>query len=57
MRKYIGLVLSLIGISILIFHIAYAAKNETSETMFLLPLGILLGVGGAVFHIMINRKK
>ncbi|MFT5886058.1 MAG: hypothetical protein ACI9IP_002522 [Arcticibacterium sp.] len=50
MRKYIGLILSVIVIAILTFHISHVAKKETGTTMFLIPLG-------AVFHIMSNRTK
>lgn len=58
MKNIIGLIVSVLGIGIIVFHIYTTAKTQQSDgTFFLVPIGTLMSVGGAFFHIMQNKKK
>lgn len=54
--KIFALVLSFLGLIILLGTIIYQAKNETS-VFFMIPIGTLLSVGGAIAYMRIASKK
>jgi hypothetical protein len=56
MDKKISLVIAIIGLAILLFNIFQTVSTKSSESMFLLPVGLLLAISGSGYYIFKSRK-
>lgn len=56
MKKYIGIVIAIIGIGLLCFNLYWTVKNEANTTYYLMPLGLLLTILGTRIHMKMNKK-
>lgn len=57
MDKKIGLVIAVIGLAILLFNLFQTVSTQSAKTIFLMPLGLLLAIGGAMFYMFKSRKE
>ena len=56
MKKYIGLVIAIIGILVLAYAIYIQAKTEESHIEYIV-VGMGLNVAGVMYHLMNNVKR
>lgn len=57
MDKKIGLVVALIGLAILLFNVFQTVSTQSSQYVFLMPVGLLLAIGGAMYYMFKSRGK
>ncbi|MEM6765982.1 MAG: hypothetical protein AAF655_13685 [Bacteroidota bacterium] len=56
MKKYLGIILALIGIFIMGLQIGLTVKHESNEYFYLLPVGIALVIIGLIINFRMNKK-
>ncbi|MEL6194774.1 MAG: hypothetical protein AAFR66_22125 [Bacteroidota bacterium] len=57
MKKYLGIILALIGIFIMGLQIGLTAKHESNEYFYLLPVGIAIVIIGIFVNFRMNKKQ
>ena len=56
MKKYLGIIVALIGIFIMGLQIGLTAKHESNEYFYLLPVGIAIVIIGIFVNFRMNKK-
>ncbi|MEM8901956.1 MAG: hypothetical protein AAGC85_27865 [Bacteroidota bacterium] len=57
MKKYLGIIVALIGIFIMGLQIGLTAKYESNEYFYLLPVGIAIVIIGVFVNFRMNKKQ
>ncbi len=57
MKKYLGIIVALIGIFIMGLQIGLTAKHESNEYFYLLPVGIAIVIIGIFVNFRMNKKQ
>ena len=55
-KKYIGLVIAILGIVLLAYNI-YLQRLTKEPHVFYLAIGVALNAFGVMYHLIINRKQ
>ncbi len=55
-KKYIGLVVAILGIAVLAYSIYYQAETEESALEYIV-VGLGLNLSGVIYHLRTNMKK